>query len=243
MDSAFWSAASGMIARQRDVEVTANNLANATVNGFRPESIFYAVWRRAGADVGARERAANADVQVPWTYTSDRPGTIVPTGAPLDVAVEGDAWLAVGTPRGERYTRGGSLRLGSDGSLLTAAGFPVLGGGGPIRVTGSKVEIDGAGRVIVDGAEAGALKLVRVPGADLAKEGDGLSALRPGAKAAPAGPDVTVRQGALEQSSVQPVEELIRLITAQRAFEQHAKTVNLIVNEIDRKAVNDIAQP
>lgn len=243
MDSALWSAASGMIARQRDVEVTSNNLANASVAGFRPESTFYGTWRRVGGNVpGGREEAANAQVQVPYTYTSSRPGTLVSTGAPLDVAIEGDGWLAVDTKNGVRYSRGGSLRLSSDGALLTAAGFPVLGAQGPVRVSGSKVEIDAAGRVIVDGAETAALRLVRVSGADLVKEGEGLLRLRDGAIALPAGPDVRIRQGTIEESAVQPVEELIRLITAQRAYEQHARTVHLIVNEIDRKAVNDIAQ-
>lgn len=246
MDSALWSAASGMIARQRDIEVTANNLANATVAGFRPDSTFYRLWRRVEEGVpGGPEEAANASVEVPWTYTSAQPGNIVTTGAPLDIAIEGDAWLAVRARDGERYARGGSLRLAGDGTLLTEAGLPVLGAGGPVRIQGSRVEIDGGGKVVVDGVEAAVLRLVAPSSSDLVKQGAGLYRLRDGAAAAPAAAPggFTIRQGAIEQSSVQPVDELIRLIAAQRAFEQHAKTVHLLVNEIDRRAVNDIAAP
>jgi flagellar basal-body rod protein FlgF len=243
MDSALWSAASGMIARQRDVEVTANNLANASVQGFRPESTFYRLWRRVGgADGSGREEASNSGVQVPSTFTRLEPGPLLETGAPLDLAIEGDAWLAVRTPRGERYTRGGSFRRESDGTIATFEKMPLLGSTGPLRVTGKKIDIDPSGLILADGEEAGKLRLVRTEPGDLAKEGDGLYRLRDGARVLPAGPDVAIRQRFVETSGVQPVQELVRLITAQRAFEQHSRTVQLIANEIDRKAANEIAQ-
>src|SRR5437870_11662660 len=118
MDSILYTAASGMIARQRDLEVIANNLANASVSAYRPDSTFYEVWRRVGLEEppggvrgeGSREAASNAEVQVPSLFTSSLPGAIRETGAPLDLAIEGDAWFVVQGKSGERYTRDGALR-------------------------------------------------------------------------------------------------------------------------------------
>lgn len=246
MDSVLYTAASGMIARQRDLDVIANNLANASVNGYRPDSTFYEVWRRVGEKArgaaGAREAAVNSEVQVPSLYTSTQPGAIVLTGAPLDLAIEGDGWFVVQAKAGERYTRGGSLRLASNGTLVTPDGTPVLGESGPITLPQGRVEVGADGRIEVEGAQVGTLRLARAGEGDLVKEGANLYRLRPGASVQPAEGDVIVRQGSLEAPAVNPVEELVRLVAAQRAFEQHAKTVNLIMNEIDRRAVNDIVQ-
>ncbi len=244
MDSTLYTAASGMIARQRDLEVTANNLANAATDGFRPEMTFYEVWRLVGGSSGqTRESAANSGVYVPTTYTGERQGALHVTGNRLDLALEGDAWLVVGTPRGERYTRGGPLKMDAGGTLVTNDGLPVLGAGGPLRVSGGTLEIGADGRVLVDGEERGALRVVQAPPGAAVKEGAGLYRLEQAASVAPAGPEIQVRQGHLEAPAVNAVEEMIRLIAAQRAFEQHARTVSLIMNDIDKKAVNDITQP
>lgn len=242
MDSALYTAASGMIARQRDLEVTANNLANASVVGFRPEGTFYELWRRA---VDARvqktlQDSANSGVYVPSTFTQERAGSVEQTGAPLDVAIEGEGWLVVGTRGGERYTRNGSLRRAKDGTLVTSSGAALLGKRGPIVLGAGRVEIDDAGRIKVDGEESATLRLVSPASKDLIKEGNNLYKLRPGAPAPPAKPDVVVRQGSLESSAVEPVEEMIRLIEAQRKFELHERTVQLIMNEINRRSVNDL---
>src|SRR5439155_8670531 len=107
MDGVLYTAASGMIARQRDLDVIANNLANASVSGYRPDGTFYEVWRRADGkgrvQPNERELAVNAQVQVPAVYTLDKPGAIVSTGAPLDLAIEGDGWFVVQAKSGVRY--------------------------------------------------------------------------------------------------------------------------------------------
>ena len=248
MNSVLYTAASAMIARERDLEVIANNLANASVSGYRPDSTFYEVWKRvggAGAKItsrSAREEAINTEVQIPRLFTSNEQGAIVQTEAPLDLAIEGDAWFVVQTKAGERYTRGGSMRLLADGTLTAADGSPLLGDGGPIVLPQGKPEIGGDGRIQVEGAQVGTLRLARAADGDLEKEGANLYRLRAGAVELPVEENVTVRQGAIEGSAVNPVEELIKLVTAQRAYEQNARVVSLVVNEIDRKAVNEIAQ-
>lgn len=243
MDSILYTAASGMIARQRDLEVVSNNLANASVEGFRPEGTFYEVWRRVGGPGGSREGAVNSGVQVPRTFTSTQPGAIITTGGPLDLAIEGPAFFAVDTPNGPRYTRAGAMHAGADGTLLTASGSPVLGDSGPIVLPQGRVEIGADGRISVEGSDVGTLRLARIGPEDLLKEGNNLYRLRPGAVEQSADPSDAVRQGSLEAPAVNPVEELIKLVAAQRAFEQHARTVNLIMNEIDRRSINEIAQP
>ena len=245
MDSVLYTAASGMIAKQRDVDVLANNLANASVNGYRPDSTFYEVWQRVGGSGtgpnASREKAANAEVAVPRIVTSSQPGALIQTGAPLDLAIEGDGWFVLQTKAGLRYTRGGALHLASDGTLTSADGSPVLGPGGPIKLKNGRIEIEGSGRISVDDTEAGALRLAQVAMEDLEKEGVNRYRLRPGRAERTAEGEVFVRQGNLESPSLNPLDEMVKLVAAQRAFEQHAKTVNMIMNEIDKKAANDIA--
>jgi flagellar basal-body rod protein FlgF len=245
MDSVLYTAASGMIAKQRDVDVLANNLANASVNGYRPDSTFYEVWRRvggSGAGLNAtREGAANAEVVVPHVITSSQPGALIQTGAPLDLAIEGDGWFVIQTKGGLRYSRGGALRLAPDGTLTAADGSPVLGKSGPIKMKNGQIEIAAGGRISVDGTEAGTLRLAQVDMKDLEKEGANRYRLIAGrAEKADAGAGF-VRQGNLEGPGLNPLEEMVKLVAAQRAFEQHAKTVSMVMNEIDKKAVNDIA--
>ncbi|MCL4700152.1 MAG: flagellar basal body rod protein FlgF, partial [Burkholderiaceae bacterium] len=165
---------------------------------------------------------------------SFRPGPVTETGRALDVAVEGDGWIAVQAPDGrEAYTRAGDLQITGSGQLRTREGLDVVGEAGPIVVPpNAEVTIGGDGTVSAiptDGIPnavniLGRIKLVNPPAGDLVRGDDGLFRLRTGT-AAPADASVQLSPGALEGSNVSVVESLVEMITHARHYETQIKLI------------------
>jgi flagellar basal-body rod protein FlgF len=159
-------------------------------------------------------------------YNPD-PGPIQSTGNNLDVAMKGNAWLAVqGLDGTEAYTRAGSLDVNPEGLLTTKSGLTVLGDGGPINVpANSELAIGSDGTISAKGATGritaiGRLKLV-TPEAAMTRGTDGL--FRGNDGDLPADPNARVQDGALEGSNVSPVETMVAMISAARQFEHQMK--------------------
>ncbi|HPP82744.1 MAG TPA: flagellar basal body rod protein FlgF [Rubrivivax sp.] len=158
-----------------------------------------------------------------------RPGPVASTGRALDVAVQGNSWLAVQSLDGsEAYTRNGALQLDAQGQLVTASGLPVAGSGGPITVpANASVDIaaDGSIAATVAGQRpqvVGRLKLV-TPEAPLERGADGLFRAADGEL--DVDPQARVQGAALEGSNVSPIESMIGMIAAARQFEQQIKAL------------------
>jgi flagellar basal-body rod protein FlgF len=159
-------------------------------------------------------------------------GSIVHTGGELDVAVNGQGWLAVQARDGvEAYTRRGDLMLDANGLLTTGNGLPVIGNNGPIAIPpAEKIEIAPDGTISIRPLGQGAdelavidqLKLVNPPRAELEKGNDGLMRLQDGATAQP---DVgtQVVSGSLEGSNVNIVDAMVNMIELSRRFELQVK--------------------
>jgi flagellar basal-body rod protein FlgF len=224
MDRLIYLAMAGAKATMQRQDVLANNLANASTNGFRAEmQAFRAVPVRgdgATTRVYALESTVGHDA---------RPGPLQSTGRGLDVAAQGGAWLTVQSLDGtEAYTRAGALQVNAEGQLVTVSGLPVLGDGGPITVpAGASVEVAADGSVVtqIGGGRpqvAGRLKLVtpETPGT-LVRGADGL--FRGPDGDLPADGNARVQSGALEGSNVSPVETMVAMIAAARQFEQQMK--------------------
>jgi flagellar basal-body rod protein FlgF len=159
-------------------------------------------------------------------YNPD-PGPIQSTGNNLDVAMKGNAWLAVqGLDGTEAYTRAGSLDVNPEGLLTTKSGLTVLGDGGPINVpANSELAIGSDGTISAKGATGritaiGRLKLV-TPEAAMTRGTDGLFRGNDGDLATD--PNARVQDGALEGSNVSPVETMVAMISAARQFEHQMK--------------------
>lgn len=205
----------------------ANNMANVSTPGFRAQLNNF----RAVPVVG--EEAATRAFVVASTPAADMAsGPITETGRALDVAIDGDGWLALQVPGGEAYTRVGNLQVAADGQLTSMDRRPVLGEAGPMVVPpGAQVMIskDGLVSALAAGdpaaAAVGRLKLVRPAHADLVRGDDGLFRLRDGSAAAEADPGVTVTTGAIEGSNVNPVEAMVDMISNARRFELQMKVV------------------
>lgn len=222
MDRLIYLSMSGAKASMQRQEVLTNNLANASTSGFRAElAAFRAVPVRGD---GATTRAYALETT---TGYDDKSGPVTPTGNPLDVAVQGKAWLAVQSLDGtEAYTRGGALQVNAEGLIVTAAGLPVNGDGGPITVpAGATPEIAADGTITAKVGNQrpqaiGRLKLV-TPEAPLSRGADGLFRAPDGDL--PADATARVQSGALEGSNVSPVETMVAMIAAARQFEQQMK--------------------
>ncbi|MBK6787836.1 MAG: flagellar basal-body rod protein FlgF [Rubrivivax sp.] len=224
MDRLIYLAMSGAKATLQRQDQLANNLANASTNGFRAElQAFRAVPVR-GDGASTRVYALESSVG-----HDPRSGPVQTTGRALDVALQGAAWLAVQALDGtEAYTRAGALQVGTDGQLVTPAGLPVLGDGGPITLpANAAVDVASDGtlttRVGNDPPQpAGRLKLVTTD-APLTRGDDGLFRVEAGELAAD--PSARLQAGALEGSNVSPVETMVAMIAAARQFEQQMKVL------------------
>jgi flagellar basal-body rod protein FlgF len=222
MDRMIYLSMAAAQATMRVQEVLAHNLANVSTNGFRAEmAALRAVPVRGD---GASTRVYALETTVGYNAT---PGMVQTTGRSLDVAARGSSWFAVQALDGtEAYTRAGSLQVGADGTLVTHAGLPVLGDGGPVQLpANAAIEVASDGTITAQvGNErpqpVGRLKLV-TPEAPLARGADGL--FRAAEGELPADPAARVQGGALEGSNVSPVETMVAMIAAARQFEHQMK--------------------
>ncbi len=230
MDKLIYTAMAGakhLMARQ---DTTAQNLAQASTQGYRAQIDAFRAMPVTGD--GADTRAFAVDATVGTDFT---PGPIQQTGRDLDVAIAGRGWIAVqGNDGNEAYTRFGGLDVTAEGLLQTRTGLPVLSdGGGPINVPpDSRITIAGDGTVSaisIAGSQTavntlGRIKLVNPEESELTRGGDGLFRARGGD--APADPTVRLSPKSLEGSNVNTVEAMVTMIAVARQFEMQMKMLS-----------------
>ncbi|WP_018079588.1 flagellar basal-body rod protein FlgF [Thiobacillus denitrificans] len=227
MDRLIYTAMTGAKHALEQQATTSHNLANATTTGFRAQIDQFRAVPVQGAILPTRAFVVDST-----TGSDFRGGAIQHTGRDLDVAVQGDGWIAVQAADGtEAYTRNGSLKLDENGVLQTGSGLTVLGDGGPLAIPpGRNIALgkDGTISLVPDGSTAtgltsiGRMKLVNPPEAELVRGDDGLFRLKTG-DAANADPKVTLIGGALESSNVNVVDEMVNMISLARQFDMHMK--------------------
>ena len=222
MDRVIYLAMAGAKATLQRQDVLANNLANASTTGFRAEMTAFRAVPVLGDGASTRVYA----IESTPGYSAE-PGPVAATGRNMDVAMKGQAWLAVqGRDGTEAYTRNGSLDVNSDGLLVSRSGLPVLGDGGPITVPANGQVLIGADGTVTATVGTGRpqgigkLKLV-TPEAPLLRGEDGL--FRGADGDLPADATARLQDGALEGSNVSPVESMVAMISAARQFEQQMK--------------------
>ncbi len=218
--------------------VNANNLANANTMGFQAEMSRFSSRTITGAGFQSRAFAVAEN-----NSASFEKGEIQSTGRTLDVAVNGNGWIAVQAPDGsEAYTRAGNLHVNLNGQLMTRSDFPVLGDSGPIVVPeNQKLEIGSDGTISVRPlgqqpntlSEVGRIKIVSPAAEELEKGPDGLLRMRDGSDA-PASTDVSLISGALESSNVNGVEAMVNMIGLARQFDISVKIMST-AKEMDER--------
>jgi len=229
MDRMIYTAMTGLNAVMSRQDAGTHNLANATTPGYKAAAeLFRAV------PVVSSASPTRAFVVHATSGADLREGGVQETGRPLDVAVAGEGWIALTLPNGsEAYTRNGALQIGADGTLQSSTGIPVAGDAGPIVIPpGAQISIGRDGLVSVNVAGSGAgtpnpvgtIKLVRSENGRMVRGDDGL--FRP-----PAGvqtntdPTLTLTAGALEQSNVNVIGQMVDMIALSKSFEIQSKLI------------------
>ncbi|MDX2218633.1 MAG: flagellar basal-body rod protein FlgF [Burkholderiales bacterium] len=239
MDRIIYTALSGAKALTQRQDVMANNVANANTPGFRAQ--VQALEAVPVKGEGMKTRAQTMESTVGSDFST---GPVSATGRKLDIAIEGDGWIAVeGLDGQESYTRSGALEVGDNGQLRTKSGWTVLGDGGPLTIPADNeisISRDGTVTAVPRGADAknantvGRIKLVNPEAKSLDRQADGLFRMKDGAPA-PADDKVTVSPGALEGSNVSPVDAMVGMISLARQFETQMKLLQT-AEQNDRSA-------
>lgn len=241
MNSGYYAAFAGLLARTQAFDLAANNIANLSTTAYRGQRSFYQSFL---ASLGAGKlsllnRAIN-NYGVLGGATLDRGnGTLEGTGNDLDLALEGPGFFVIRTARGIRYTRNGNFNVSPAGQLVTATGDQVLGEQGPIDITGANVAVSPDGTISVKGAVTAKLKLVDFP-ATTALTPEGNTYLIAPAGAELTAREVSVRQRALEASNISPVAEMTNAVVLQRHVEMLARVLSIMHTEFNRTAVEDL---
>ena len=215
MDNTAYTTLTRQVGLMREMQVVANNIANAATTGFRQEGVIFSEFVQPVSG-GPSVSMATANVH----DTSMLQGGLTRTGNTLDFAIEGDGFFVVQTPQGERLTRSGSFSSSAEGDLVTNDGYPVLdSGGAPIFVPPNASQLSAAadGTLSADGQPVAQIGVVQPtdPMAMIREDGvlfDPVAGFDP--VEAP-----RVLQGFIEASNVDPVSQIARMIEVQRAYE------------------------
>jgi flagellar basal-body rod protein FlgG len=215
-----------MMVRLSEVDIIAQNLANAETPGYRAQRLSFRnfgetfLWTIIGT-------GNNPPARLPLGVTIDRQqvdlhsGSLRPTNNPLDVAADGDGWFAVQTPQGIRYTRKGNFAISRDGMLVTSDGYPLhaaIKTASVAMTSASKpIPIAETGEIFVGMQRVGRLQVVTLQ--TVQPVGNGYFV---GTNPQPI--NARIAQGVLEGSNVQVVTELVRMLSALRSYEMSART-------------------
>lgn len=214
----------GALREEKRFEILSNHLANVNTAGFKSQTLSFGQM-----------------LQDRMTIDFDQ-GAILPTGNPLDLALNGDGFFKIQTDQGVRYTRNGSFGLDTNGVLVTSSGNPVLGENGPITINGEDIKISETGEVLVDGSKVDQLSVVSLAYPEkFTKQGDSLFAYLGLPKDEKPLENASIRQGALEQSNVASVLEMAKMVETSRFYESFQKLMQSI-DEMDAKAINEVGQ-
>jgi flagellar basal-body rod protein FlgF len=229
----MYAAATGLVVAGEQQEVTAYNLANSGLPGFRERGLVYESFDR----VLGRTADPTGDVtgaRVARAYHDFRPGPLQQTGRPTDLALgDPDRFFVLSGPDGPLYTRNGTFYLTPAGQLVSQAGYALQGTNGPVIIppdsTTYSIGLDGS--VTADGQPAGDLRLVRF------RDPQQLTAAGPTLYAAPpnAGLEVApgrVMQGYREGSNVQPADAMVRMILSARYFDAAQRSLRSMAESL-----------
>ena len=228
MDKLIYTAMSGASHTLQQQAAVSQNLANTNTPGFRAQINSFRAVPLVGEGLPTRTFVVDSNAGADFTE-----GVMEPTGRALDIAVNGQGWIAVqGKDGQEAYTRNGSLQVNQNGLLQTRSGLNVLGDAGPITVppdTQVTIAQDGTISTVAQGGQAGEavvlgrIKLTNPPQKEMTR---GEDALFRSSKPAVAEAGVSVVSGYLESSNVNAVEAMVNMISLARQFETQMKMLS-----------------
>lgn len=241
MNRGIYPILSGALAQERQMQVFANNMANVNTAGFKQDDqAFKSIMARVqvatpvlahpvgfGQQIGVRPSGPAERVFVAPTavHTSFEAGRIRITGNPLDAAIQGSGFFEVKTPQGLRYTRSGMFSLDSQRRLVTNLGYPVMGTKGEIKVPPGTIQVSTQGAIDVDGRPVATLKVMDFPLDHMPqKHFEGLFA----SDAAQPAKNPQVQGGHIEESNVNSIGEMVKMIQGMRNYESSQKLIQAL---------------
>jgi flagellar basal-body rod protein FlgF len=237
MDNPGYVGLTRMNGLAKEMQAVANNIANISTTGYRAESVVFAeVLYEGQLDGGSLSMA-----QPRAHFTDPSPGGFTATGGPLDLAIEGGGYFQVMTPNGARLTRAGAFTMTAEGEVVNMQGHALLdGGGAPLAIPPGvgPVTISEDGTVSIEGDPIAEIGLYTANPDEMVRE-DGVL-FRVDGPVQPAA-EGGVLQGFLEESNVDPVAEMARMIEVQRAYELGMSFLDMEDSRI-REAVRTIGR-
>lgn len=237
MINGIFSTYSGKSAASRRLELAANNIANSLTPGFKVSRLIYN-----GSTLQNPVDSNQIDqtyVNFNDSYVHFSDGSLVETGNPLDLALEGNGFFVISTPNGNMYTRNGQFTLSNDKKLVTMEGSTVIGdGGSDITIDGKDVKIEADGSVYVDGNRIDRIKVVEFAQLkDLRNYGKNLFMNVGATTTETPATGFSIKQASYEASNVDIMKEMIELINATRAYDAYSK-IDQSVDETLGKLIN-----
>jgi flagellar basal-body rod protein FlgF len=242
MDSGYYAAMTGLVARTQALDTAAANLANAQTPGYRAEREFFrsALMGPDSADSQLGQTVNNFGL-LGGDRLSMAQGALQQTGSPLDLAIEGDGFFQIQTANGLRYTRDGGFHRARNAQLVTAAGELVLSTTGqPITVPPGEVTIGADGVLSVAGGAVATVGIFTFPsGAQIAPEGANRY-IAPAGSAPVLSKSAAIHQGAIESANQDVIQGSLDLIVMQRQAEMMQKALTVFHTEFNKIATEDL---
>ncbi|HKL78671.1 MAG TPA: flagellar basal-body rod protein FlgF [Gammaproteobacteria bacterium] len=242
-EGSMFTALSGALSLKRRLDTVSNNLANVNTTGFKADRLnFDGVLSQAGQRPGGGPDDGVMFPVIREDYTDQAQGNLKQTGRDLDFAIKGDGFFRVQTAEGEAYTRDGRFHLNNEGQLVDVDGRSVLNAEGePVTLPSREVTANGDGELFVPGRETPVARLGLVQAQEpqqLQKRGDNLyTSAEPNMQPADG---VRIRNGYLEGSNVNTMEEMVKMMDLQRSFQSATKAMRTI-DEAYSKNAQDLA--
>lgn len=247
----LYTASSGMITETKVMDVLSNNLANVNTTGYKRDSVItsafpdYMFTRNGGDNIPPGGQIGKMDygILVDTLHTNFQEGALSETKGKLDFAIDGNGFFVVDTPNGQRFTRDGSFAMSKDGYLVTQEGYYVEGLNGPIKLSEGNISVDEAGNIINNGQNIDKLNIMDFNNYDgLRKEGDNLFYIDNAVLSVQIIPSTgRIKQGYLEESNVNPVNEMVNMISVMRTYESSQRVVTAF-DETLGKVVNEVGK-
>ena len=239
MLSGIYACASSLEALQQQQEIIANNLANVNTSGFKKGAgvfrSFEEILRAEGGDADVPELGSTSPFLSSQINFS--PGRIDHTGNPLDLAIEGDGFFVVQSPNGLRYTRKGTFALSDDGTIVSARGWPLMADNGHIVVPPgtTDITIEEDGKAHTGRVHLGRIMLVDIQDtAGLVRDEHTTFRTRDPGVVPPAAQTVRMRQGYIEGSNVNVIDELVAMVATMRSYEATQRLLSQQSQTLDK---------
>ncbi|MBN2695420.1 flagellar basal-body rod protein FlgF [bacterium] len=254
MSDGLYTAMSGGMGTSKHLDITSHNLANIDTTGYKKEKTIFAsqlaeiefnLLEAQAKDVDMPQKVLPVDkhnVVVTETFTDFQQGVLKKTDNPLDLAIQGDGFFKIDTPQGVRYTRDGSFFLSKENKVVTSDGYPLLNKNNQsITLPNGKITINESGTIFSNNEEIANIAVVTFQNINtLSKEAKTFFS-QTDQNQQEIEVNSTIHQGFLEGANVNPIEEMVNLISLHRTFEMNTRVIETF-GELNRKAATDVGR-